>query len=77
MTAKDYYAWADEYDEQIKIITPMISKLASIKYFKNALQRKSTERKIRTLQSMKYECTCARDDLLRIAKRIEVNENDT
>ena len=77
MTAKDYYAWANEYDEQIKIITPMINKLVSIKYFKNVLQRNRTEWKIRTLQTMKYECTCTRDDLIRIAKRIEVNENDT
>lgn len=77
MTAKDYYAWAVEYDEQIKILANKIVDLSNIKHFKNALQRKSTERKIRTLQSMKYECTCARDDLLRIAKRIEVDENDT
>ena len=77
MTAKDYYTWANEYDEQIKIITPKINKLASIKCFKNALQRKITESKLRDLRSMKYECTCTRDDLLRIAKRIEVNENDT
>ena len=77
MTAKDYYTWANEYDEQIKIITSMINKLATIKYFKNALQRKNTESRLRDLRSMKYECTCARDDLLRIAKRIEVDENDT
>lgn len=77
MTAKNYYEWANEYDDQIKILTAMISKLAGIKYFKNALQRKNAESKLRDLRSMKYECTCARDDLLRIAKRIEVNENDT
>lgn len=77
MTAKDYYAWANEYDEQIKIITAKINELSIIKHFKNALQRKNAESKLRDLRSMKYECTCARDDLLRIAKRIEVNENDT
>lgn len=77
MTAKDYYTWANEYDEQVKIISAMISKLAGVKYFKNALQRKNTERRLRDLRSMKYECTCTRDDLLRIAKRIEVNENVT
>lgn len=77
MTAKDYYAWANEYDEQIKIIANKIVELSKIKYFKNVLQRNNTERKICTLQIMKYECTCSRDDLLRIAKRIEANENDT
>lgn len=76
MTAKDYYTWANEYDEQIKIITAMINKMASIKYFETILQRNNTESRLRDLRSMKYECTCTRDDLLRIAKRIEVNEND-
>lgn len=77
MTAKDYYAWANEYDEQIKIITAMINKLANIKYFENVLQRNNAVSKLQDLRNMKYECTCARDDLLRIAKRIEVNENVT
>lgn len=77
MTAKDYYTWANEYDEQIKIIAFKIDELSSTKYFKNALQRNNTERRLRDLRSMKCECTWTRDDLLRIAKRIEVDENDT